>query len=230
MGVFCNHLKSLDGLNIQPEHGRLLFRYMAADSQCGIERRKFFSFLQQYFVVVKAVAVTSDFDIGKSKTVRKAAEDEIMVVLEGPKIDDKLGLTRILAKSMTDGSFGWISVRGNQGTAFLQEVEKPFYVCVEEVMLEKRFESKGREPIRMLKVDEVIEVVEGPRKEANYQITRSRYRACSDGAVGWITERDGKDIVVVEQGDKYYVCTMSVAITDKLNIKECKSSANLLRA
>jgi len=179
-------------------------------------------------VVIKGIAVTNDFDIGKAKTIRKAEIDEVIEVLEGPQVDEKLGLTRIRGKSLSDAVEGWISVKGNQGTAFLQEVEKPYYSCAEEVVMDTDFKGDGQAPIRTLKVDEVIELIEGPRKETFPPALRIRVKAVSDGATGWLTAKDQKGVQFAEQDVKYYSCTTSVAMTDDADIKNCKVVRKLI--
>jgi len=184
-------------------------------------KRKFLSFLQQYFAVVKPIAVTNEFEVSKAKTIRKANIDEVLEVTEGPCTDPKVGLTRIKGKSLSDSIEGWVSVRGNQGTPFLQEVEKPFYACTEEIELMSEFKGENVSYIRTLKADEVLELLEGPRKEVFEPALRLRGKA-PDGEIGWLTVRDKKGTVFAEVDDKLYACSTSVAMTDNLDIKECK--------
>lgn len=215
---FCKYLDLLDGLSFQPEHAKLLCRHIEIG---GIGRRKFLSLLQQYFVVVRPIAITDEFEISKGKTIRKAETDEVVEVLEGPRTDDKVGLTRVKGKSLIDGQKGWITVCGNQGTPFLQEMEKPFYACNEEVVLHTDFASDGQEPIRTLRVDEVLELIEGPRKETFSPAIRVRAKAVADGATGWFTVKDSKGTVMAETDGQYYSCITSVAMTDEMDIKNC---------
>jgi len=216
--AFCKHLESLEGLNLKPEVALLLCRHIEVG---GVGKRKFCSFLQQYFVVTKSIAITNDFDVGKAKILRTADIDEVIEVLEGPSSDEKLGLTRIKGRSMTDAVEGWISVRGNQGTTFLQKVVKPYYMVTKDSQLEKEFKNEGQEAIRTLKADEVLELVEGPRKETFTPATRVRGKACSDGATGWFTVKDKNGTAFTEPDGKYYSCTTSVAMTDEEDIKNC---------
>jgi len=85
------------------------------------------SMLQRYFKCVKEIAITSEFDIKVSTTLRKIEAREFVEVLEGPKSDDSLGVMRIRAKALSDGQTGWITAKGNQGTPFLEECLKPCY-------------------------------------------------------------------------------------------------------
>jgi len=216
--AFYRHLQTLDCLSLKAEHCRLLFRHI---EQGGMGKRKFLSFLQQYFAVVKPIAVTNEFEVSKAKTIRKANIDEVLEVTEGPCTDPKVGLTRIKGKSLSDSIEGWVSVRGNQGTPFLQEVEKPFYSCTEEIELMSEFKGENVSYIRTLKADEVLELLEGPRKEVFEPALRLRGKA-PDGEIGWLTVRDKKGTVFAEVDDKLYACSTSVAMTNNLDIKECK--------
>jgi hypothetical protein len=216
--AFCKHVSSIEGSSYSAQQLTLLCRHIETG---GIGRRRFFAFLQQYFVVVKGIAITSDFDIAKAKTIRKAETDEVIEVLEGPQSDEKVGLQRIKGRSLSDGAEGWISVRGNQGTAFLKEVEKPFYSCTKEIPFEKDFKT-DEEPIRTLKVDEVLELIEGPRKETFEPALRVRGKVINGGEQGWFTVRDKKGTIYAEAETKHYSCTTSVAMTDELDIKNCK--------
>merc|ERR1712003_64692 len=86
----------------------------------------------------------------------------------------------------------------------------------------KDFSGEGLESLRSLQADEVLELLEGPRKETYPLALRIRGKACSDGAVGWFTARDKKGIVLAEADGKYYSCVTTVAMTDDLDIKNCK--------
>jgi len=216
--TFCERLGGLEGLAIPPEHAKLLAQHFETG---GLGRRSFQRFLQQYFVVVKEIALTQDFEVSTSKNIRKAEVSEVIEVLEGPRTDEKLGLTRVKGKSLGDSMEGWITVKGNHGTPFLREEEKPYYTCSEAIPLEKEFKAGAEEPVRTLKSDEVIELIEGPRVETYENAIRVRGKACSDEKVGWFTVKDKTGAVFAEQSSKFYTCTMAVAITDDLNVKEC---------
>jgi len=214
---FCAHLMTVDALKeLRSEHAKLLFRHVQPG---GIGRRRFCGMVQQYHVIVRAIALTNEFEISKSKTLRKAEEGEIVEVLEGPSKDEKVGLLRIKARSLSDGIVGWITVKGNHGTPFLQEVEKPFYACNTEMSLEKDFE--GSSAVRQLKEDEVVELLEGPRKEEVPDALRAKVKATSDGETGWLTIKDPRGTIFAEAKSNYYTVISSVALTDTMDIKNC---------
>jgi len=216
--AFCEHVRSLDGLSLQPEQALLICRHIEVG---GIGKRKFLAFVQQFYVVVKAIAVTDDFDVGTAKILRTTEVDEVIEVIDGPTTHEKLGLTRIKGKSLADSSEGWITVKGNQGTPYLQKVAKPCYACTKETPLEREFKNEGEEPIRTLKIDEVLELIEGPRKETFTPGLRVRAKAVKDAAVGWFSVRDKQGVTYAEADNKYYSCITSVAMTDDQDIKTC---------
>eukprot|EP00927_Polykrikos_kofoidii_P065794 TRINITY_DN61510_c0_g1_i1.p1 TRINITY_DN61510_c0_g1~~TRINITY_DN61510_c0_g1_i1.p1 ORF type:complete len:2086 (-),score=507.96 TRINITY_DN61510_c0_g1_i1:169-6426(-) len=219
---FTSKLASLKDPKVSLEHIKLLYHHIQRD---GICRRRFLSFVQLFFTVVKDIALTDQIEISKCKTIRKAEKDEIIEVLRGPDIDENSGLQRIWGKSLRDGSVGWITLRGNAGTPFLREVEKPYITCRKVTPLEKEFKSDVPEIVRTLNEDEILEVIEGPRKETTKKSLRARINVMSDEATGWVTLRDRCERNLAEIDAKLFICTQTVAITDGLDVKSC----NVLR-
>ncbi|CAE8596151.1 unnamed protein product [Polarella glacialis] len=218
--AFCKHLTSAESLGVNAQQAMLICRRIELD---GIGKRRFASFVQLYFIVTKAIAVTSEFDISKAKTLRKVDLQEVIEVLEGPLTDEKLGLTRIRGKSLLDSAEGWITVKGNQGTPFLKETEKPFYTVAgtDEVPLSANATKTvaGSTPLRSLKLGEVMELIEGPKKESFANGLRARGKASSDGIMGWFTVRDKLGETFAEADLKLYTCVSAVAMTSALEIK-----------
>jgi len=216
--AFCKYLSGLPGQEFQPEHLALLCRDLETG---GLGRRKLFEFLQQYFEVAKPIAITSEFEISKGKSLRKAELGETLEVLEGPKTDEKLGMARVKARSLNDNLEGWITLKGNQGTPFLKEKPKPYYTtCKKEVVLSR--DIRGAEEVRKLRLDEVLELLEGPKKETFEPAMRVRAKAALDEKMGWLTTTDKFGVVCAEADGKQYTCTAAIAMTDNLDIKACK--------
>lgn len=166
------------------EHISLLFNDLQVQ---GINKRRFTAFVQQHFTVVKAIALTDEYEVSKCKTIRRLDLNELVETIEGPRTDDATGLVRVQARSLTDGTVGWISVKGNQGTPFLQEVVKPYYVCLKDAKMDKEFSGGG--VVRELKVDDIFELLEGPRKETSEPAQRAKVKGTADGTIGFSTLR-----------------------------------------
>lgn len=108
-------------------------------------------------------------------------------------------------------------MRGNQGTPFLKEVEKPFFSCVEEVLLDANIKGGCNDTVRTLQADEVLELIEGPQNQSYAPALRVRGHAVSDDAEGWFTATDKKGTIFASEGN-YYICISSVSMTDGLEI------------
>lgn len=218
--TFVKHVLKLKGLDLPKEHAILVTRQIEAG---GISHRSFMRFLQKYMKVTKEVAITPNFEIigAKDRPVRKADLGEVFEVLEGPKADEASGLDRMKVRALMDSVEGWVSVKGNQGKVFLESVEKPFYQCLKDLPIEKDFDS-GSAVTRTVKADEVLELIEGPRKETLGSLMRIKGKAVSDGKIGWFTMKGKSGHVFAEKGTKVYTCTATVAITDVCDIKACK--------
>lgn len=225
---FRKQLLELPDLKLSSEQVALLFsRHLDKGEGIGtISRGSFLRAMQQFYICAKSIAITNDFVIGKGKPQRMLAEDEVVEVLEGPQGDDKLGVMRVRARMLSDGLVGWVSVSGNQGTVFLKEKTKPYLSCNAELPLEKDFKSVGDAPVRVLKAEEVIEVLEGPRKDCLEPVMRVKCKATSDGAVGWLTMSSSSSSssgpAAEQKENKFFICTSGIAMTDCQNIRQCK--------
>jgi len=71
------------------------------------------------FTCVKDTHITDGLSITESKTVRKLIKGEVIEVLQFEKKDAQ-GIKRVKGKAKEDGAIGWMTVCGNQGTAFLE--------------------------------------------------------------------------------------------------------------
>merc|ERR1719221_1293401 len=154
--------------------------------------------------------------------LRKLGTNEILVVQKGPENDEKLGVPRVYVKSMLDGMTGWVTLKGNQGTPFLESISKPFFTCLRKgAMLDKEVKSEGGS-LRELKEAEVLELIEGPQKVLMQDTSRARVKLTKDNAQGWITLRDRNGVTFAEPNTKLYICKSTVAMTDGENIQDSK--------
>lgn len=210
-------------LDLKHEHVKLACRGPMA-------RRRFTELVDVYYVVVKEIALTAAFEIGgKDRPIRKAEADEVFQLLEGPAIFEQFGLTRMRARSLKDDVEGWITISGNKGTPFLKETGKPYYACNRKVALESAFQVGGAEPVRHVVAEEILELLEGPRKLATEfdDVLRARVKASKDGAQGFLTVRDQTG-TVAEASESYYQVTTTTGLADEFDIKNCKMIRKLV--
>lgn len=176
--------------------------------------------VKKQWVCVSTVAITTSFDIGDGKAIRKLDVNENLVLMEEFKEDPKRMMTRVKVKT-TAGEEGWVTVKGNQGTAFIEETEK-FHTCVKSTPIEVRF-NRGSKTVRMLEEGEVFEVYEGPRAETKDGSSRVKGRSLNDGSEGWFTLAAGK----VTPWAPRYRCDTSTPLTDGLDSEGSKTVRNI---
>lgn len=208
----AKHLGTLR-LALPAEHRQLLFEQICPDG--AMSRQAFAEMLERYFKCIKDIVMTNALDL-ESEIVRKVAVGEILEVLEGPTTIEDTGISRVRARALADNKKGWVALKGNKGTCFLQQTMKPAYCVAEATVIEG--ESGGE-----AKVGDVLELIRGPITEAALPATRARCKA-SSGQTGWITVSDPKGQVFAQPGKSRYACVAAIALTDLDNIKakECK--------
>lgn len=133
-----------------------------------------------------SIAITNSFDITGGKAMRKLEVGETLDIIDGPQEDTSRSLVRVKAKAHKDGKDGWVTMKGNQGTAYVEESTK-HYKCTKSVDLEARFGSGSSPAIRVLEEGETFEVMEGPKPEIKQGAQRVRGRSMGDGTEGWFT-------------------------------------------
>eukprot|EP00929_Paragymnodinium_shiwhaense_P008089 TRINITY_DN112007_c0_g1_i1.p1 TRINITY_DN112007_c0_g1~~TRINITY_DN112007_c0_g1_i1.p1 ORF type:complete len:2409 (+),score=889.80 TRINITY_DN112007_c0_g1_i1:115-7341(+) len=219
--VLTNHLATLEDASIPADHIKLL---CAKGGQNGMSKRYFAPLAQTYYEVVKDITVTPTYEIASGqKPVRKLETGEFLELLEGPKTDDA-GMTRAKGKALKDGLVGWVSVSGNKGSTFLKEIYKPYYATSKAMPLHKDEDGK-EDPVRELRPEEILEVLEGPRRLGGRlsDFLTARVKSMKkDGPAGHITVRDETGTTIAEQSDKLYVCDVSTGISDDFDVTKCK--------
>jgi len=191
----------------------------------GVPRLVFSELLQEFHRCVKDISLTTSFQVKDSKPVRKLLAGEVVEVVEAAKIDEATGLPRVKCRALKDEKEGWVTLRGNQGTNFLDKCAKPYFCCEEEVLVSAAFESSSKEIFRA-QVGEVLEVLLGPEKEPPVESQRLKGRAGKDGKAGWVSLKDAQGNLNLEV-EKLLVCRTSIVITTAFDITEGKALRRL---
>lgn len=168
---------------------------------CGLERygeriSKFalFSLLDQYFKCLKEITMTTELSLKLGTTVRKLKAGEVVEFIGATEHESSSGLSRVQCRAVIDGKTGYLTIKGNHGTAFLEPVRRPYYRISGDTSLYSGFEASSS-LLRAANVGEICGVVEGPRHEQATQMRRVKCTAKSDGQTGWVTlhSTDGTD-------------------------------------
>lgn len=164
----------------------------AAPDACGFTTEVLKRFLRVFMRVVKDTVCSDEIDI-KSKTVRRFEMDEVVEVLEGPQADPVSKLLRVRARAVEDAAEGWVTVKGTQGTVYLEEGGSTFKILKETILTDsfdldsEDSSKKVKDTTRKLKQGEIVEALEWAAKEEKSGLMRMLCRCQTDGAVGWVT-------------------------------------------
>merc|ERR1740121_1523792 len=175
-----------------------VFKHLDEDDEGTLSKDRLLIIIRRLMKVASETALSSGMSIKDkdNKTIRRMDMNEVVEVLEGPIEDEATGVMRVRAVALKDGAEGWSTVKGNQGTVYLKDGGSLYKVVKETIMTaafeldavaDKDASKKVKDPTRKLKVVELLEVREFPKKEETSGLTRMKCRAKSDGLVGWVT-------------------------------------------
>jgi len=189
----------------------------------GITSLSLRAMLQEYQTCVKDSHLTESFIVADSKTLRKIRVGEVIELIESSKKDDK-EVERVKCRALADSAEGYVTMQGNLGTVFFEPCAKPWFCFNEDAVLEAAFQS-GSEEVRKMRAGEVLEALEGPRREPAIVKERVKGKAVKDGKIGWVTLKDGQGSHL--ELTKLLVCKSVVAITTAFDIKDGKAIRKL---
>jgi len=213
---FSEFVKSLPGLSLKQEEVSLVYKEFGRH---GLRKLGLAKVLQEFARCERDTAITKDLS-ASSLVIRKLEQGELFEVLEGPKDDTEAQEKRVRGRALRDGTSGWVTLKGSQGT-FLKPREKPFLWVTREAAMLKDFDDKSP-TIKELQRDEVLELLEGPREEASSSEVYLKASTCKETATGWAILRDLAGATYASQSQDVYVCRSTIAMTDAFDIQQCK--------
>jgi hypothetical protein len=128
--------------------------------------------------------MTDVADLKTCKVQKKVVVGEVLQVIESERSDKDSDINRMKFRSLKDSKEGWVSIRGNQGTIYL-EVSKSHYL-VEKLVPLTSGASGDSSKVRELAVGEAVEALAPPVEEKPDSKLGFRARAVSDGKLGWV--------------------------------------------
>eukprot|EP00747_Dinoflagellata_sp_TGD_P197386 gnl/TRDRNA2_/TRDRNA2_68650_c0_seq1.p1 gnl/TRDRNA2_/TRDRNA2_68650_c0~~gnl/TRDRNA2_/TRDRNA2_68650_c0_seq1.p1 ORF type:complete len:794 (+),score=281.52 gnl/TRDRNA2_/TRDRNA2_68650_c0_seq1:149-2383(+) len=182
---FVKCAEGLPDMKITAEQAEKLFYSIASDDGCGIDKEKFLELIKLYYKCVKATPMMEEMSI-KSKTVKRLEVGEVLECIEGPVKDEAVGVHRVKVKALADGTSGWVTIAGNQGTAFLEPGGNTFK-CVKETVITDGLSVQDSKTLRRVTKGEIFEILEFHTKDPSVGVMRVKAKAESDGVEGWIT-------------------------------------------
>jgi len=175
-----------------------LFEYIDESKEGFLTKEIFDQIVMHFMKVTKEIVMTDGFNIKDSKILRRLDVGEAVKILEGPKQEEAADVSRVRIKSFKDNMEGWVTLEGNQGTAYLKE-GGGLYKVVKETILTDSFDIAAAKSQIKLKVGDVVEVREPTKKDEASGLLRlkCRHRGPS-GKVGWATANGNTGTVFLE--------------------------------
>merc|ERR1719210_1215426 len=78
----------------------------------------FMEIFRDRYICMQGIAITDDFDVAKAKTVDQVNVDDVVEAISEVKSLDSMGLMRVQVRVLKDGTTGWVTTHGNQGTTY----------------------------------------------------------------------------------------------------------------
>jgi len=193
--------------------------------EANLTRFALLDLVEEYRTCVKEVAVTPALEVKGSTAMRKLELEETVEVLGQHSTEEAAGLLRSRCRALRDNLEGWVTLNGNQGTAFLKRISKPYYFCKAETPLMECCASTGK-PLGTARHGELLEVLEGPRLEKTAEVSKAKGKAIKDAKVGSVLFKDESGKCFFELLD-VLLCKGCVALTDNFDIGACKAIRKL---
>merc|ERR1719174_521319 len=96
-----------------------IFAHIDADKDGEVSMADFEGMFPVRYMCVQAISITDGFEIAKSKVVVKLAVDDVVEILGAPRITESTGMTRIECRTVETAKQGWVTMKGNQATVYL---------------------------------------------------------------------------------------------------------------
>jgi len=171
------------------------------------------------YVCKSTIAMTENLDTKNGKTLRKVQIGETLeAIADAEEQEQSAANAEMLRKRFraNDGKEGWVTIKGNLGTVYL-EASKSHHVVEREVdLLESA--ARGATVVRSLATGEVLEELEPPKEVKPEAKMGARVRSMDDGKVGWIDfEMGARAPGKPWKQDSKYTCRAQVALTSDLS-------------
>lgn len=130
--------------------------------------------------------------------LRELQSGECLELLEGPK--EELGSEmRLRGVSCSEEVSGWLQVRNQNGEVVAQEHQN-VYKCIGPIAMTDVADLETCSMLRKIEVGEALELLPSEGTE------RRMFRACKDGAEGWVTIAGNQGKAYLKPVTKHYIC------------------------
>lgn len=164
-----------------------------------LTREELWILIRVCYKVVNSTVLTTDVSVMESTSLATLEVGEVLELIGDETLEatEELDLHRIRARRLKDGQEGWVTVRGNAQSVFLQ-LGGDRLAVVKETSLTESVSISGQDVLRPLRVGELLDIM-GEESMDEVSGLRARVRAQSDGQVGWATKVGSTGAVFLRQ-------------------------------
>eukprot|EP00931_Biecheleriopsis_adriatica_P064024 TRINITY_DN38888_c0_g1_i1.p1 TRINITY_DN38888_c0_g1~~TRINITY_DN38888_c0_g1_i1.p1 ORF type:complete len:1979 (+),score=598.34 TRINITY_DN38888_c0_g1_i1:91-6027(+) len=173
----------------------------------------------KFYTCRSTIAMTDHFDLKQCKVLRKVDIGETLEVIgePGERADSDIAITRLQFRAARDGKEGWVTLKGNQGTLFV-EASDSHYVIEKGASL-RSSASTSSEIIRELGAGEAFQTQGPPQEVTPPNELVMKARSSEDWKVGYLCFVAGADAPLLPWKDRW-VCRAPVDITSSLSLAD----------
>ncbi|CAE7359170.1 unnamed protein product [Symbiodinium natans] len=155
-----------------------------------------------YLWCAKAVPLRSHSS--SDEVIRELQPGECLELLEGPK-EEYLGQEqRLRGVACGEETSGWLQVRSPDGDVVAKE-SSDVYKCVAAIAMTDVADFESCNMLRRIDVGEALELLDDEVSEGAGS-RRQKFRACKDGAEGWVTIAGNQGTSYLKQVKRHYIC------------------------
>jgi len=142
----------------------------------------------------------------ESEVIRELKLGEVLELIEGPR-EEKLGRDlRVRGASCSEDTSGWLQVRSKNGVV-LAKLSTNIYKCVEAIAMTDTSDFDNCTMVRRIDSGEALEmIIDQDAAKPGEGGTRRKFKACRDGAEGWVTVEGSQRTVYLKKAAKHYTC------------------------
>lgn len=108
------------------------------------------------------------------------------------------------------------------------ELVRFYYKCVKSTVLTEEISIKSK-TLRRLEVGDVLEALEGPKREEGANVDRVRCHCVTDDSMGWVTIAGNQGTPFLEPGGNVMTCIKETVLTDGLSVQDSKTIRRVTR-
>ncbi|CAJ1426140.1 unnamed protein product [Effrenium voratum] len=116
---FNSFLESCENCQVSGEKIEKVFNHLSDGN--GLSKESLYLASRTYYSVVSDIVITDQQGL-EGETLRRLELKELLELLEGPVVVESAGLQRVKCRTI-DGTEGWVTLTGNNGTSYLQVSE-----------------------------------------------------------------------------------------------------------